>query len=169
MVSVIPRPPWIPDVELRAWCPLSMRWTPVTEKHSEVIAGLVVSRKQNGRCIYSARAKHALVEACLRPGVSVARTALINGVNANLVRKWIRAHLAQRQAAPQPGAVASAAVALLPVTRVSERVLKRAPVERQAATESCIEIILSQVTLRLRGRVDAQQLREVMDCVIGRS
>jgi len=23
-VSVIPRPPWIPDVELRAWCPLSM-------------------------------------------------------------------------------------------------------------------------------------------------
>jgi transposase-like protein len=143
----------------------------VTEKHSEPIAGLVVSRKQNGRCIYNARAKQALVEVCLRPGVSVARTALINGVNANLVRKWIRAHLAQRQAAPQPGAVKSAAVALLPVMSVSERVVKRALVERQesAATESCIEIILSQVTLRLRGRVDVRQLREVMDCVIGRS
>jgi len=96
---------------------------------------------------------------------------LINGVNANLVRKWIRTHLAERQAAPQPGAVKSAAVALLPVTSVSERVVKRTPVERQesAATESCIEIILSQVTLRLRGRVDVRQLREVMDCVVGRS
>lgn len=137
----------------------------MTEKHSEPIAGLVVSRKQNGRCIYSARAKHALVEACLRPGVSVARTALINGVNANLVRKWIRAHLAQG------GAVKSAALALLPVTSVDERVGDKAPVGRResASVESCIEIVLPEATLRLRGRVDARYLREVMDCVARRS
>jgi hypothetical protein len=41
----------------------------VTEKHSEPIAGLVVSRKQKWRCIYNALAKQALVEVCLRPGV----------------------------------------------------------------------------------------------------
>lgn len=34
--------------------------------------------------------KQRLVEACLEPGVSVSRLALQHGVNANLVRKWIK-------------------------------------------------------------------------------
>ena len=37
-----------------------------------------------------------LVEAALRPGVSVARLALEHGVNANLLRKWITKYLMQR-------------------------------------------------------------------------
>lgn len=34
--------------------------------------------------------KQALVEACGEPGASVAGIALANGVNANLVRRWLR-------------------------------------------------------------------------------
>jgi transposase-like protein len=39
---------------------------------------------------YSPEFKDRIVEACRQPGVSVARTALDNGLNANLVRRWIR-------------------------------------------------------------------------------
>ena len=39
---------------------------------------------------YSPEFKDRIVEACRQPDVSVARTALDNGLNANLVRRWIR-------------------------------------------------------------------------------
>ncbi|WP_421368007.1 IS66-like element accessory protein TnpA [Agrobacterium tumefaciens] len=39
---------------------------------------------------YDPALKQRLVEACSEPGVSVSRLALQHGVNANLVRKWIK-------------------------------------------------------------------------------
>jgi transposase len=45
---------------------------------------------RNGRRRYDPASKDRLVAACLEPGVSVARLALEHGVNANLLRKWIR-------------------------------------------------------------------------------
>ena len=75
----------------------------MTESGSEIIAGLMVSRKRNGRCVYDPQAKNALVEACLRPSVSVAGMALRHGVNANLLRKWIRQHQ-RKQGMVLPGA-----------------------------------------------------------------
>jgi transposase len=57
----------------------------------------VVGHDKGGRCRYDAAGKRALVEACLRPGVSVARTAQENGVNANLLRKWITRYLLERE------------------------------------------------------------------------
>lgn len=138
----------------------------MTEIPSEIIAGLVVSRKRNGRCVYSMQAKRALVEACLRPGISVARMALIHGLNANLLRKWIRRD--QREVAPR--APASKAVALLPVRTIDESLPAKRPVVRQerVPTDSCIEIVLCEATVRLRGRVDVRQLRKVIDRVIRR-
>jgi transposase len=50
---------------------------------------LVVGHKRDGRSCYDPEAKQQLIEACLRPGVSVARLALQHGVNANLLRTWI--------------------------------------------------------------------------------
>src|SRR5215831_13371051 len=44
---------------------------------------------RNGRRRYDAASKQRLVEACLQPGVSLARLALQHGVNANLLRKWV--------------------------------------------------------------------------------
>lgn len=54
---------------------------------------LVVRRVlRNGRRRYDAASKERLVAACLEPGVSVSRLALEHGINANLLRKWIKKH-----------------------------------------------------------------------------
>src|SRR5881392_699426 len=65
----------------------------------------VVSRDRGGRCRYDDAGKRALIEACLRPGVSVARQAQENGINANLLRKWITQYLLERERAPVSVAV----------------------------------------------------------------
>jgi transposase-like protein len=140
----------------------------MTEDGAEIIADLIVSRKRDGRCVYSAQAKRALVQACLRPGVSVARMALLHGLNANVLRKWIRHE--ERKPAVASRRSASKAVALLPVSTIEESLPAKRPTGQQerVASDSCIEIVLSEATFRLRGRVDVRLLREVIDCVIGR-
>lgn len=38
---------------------------------------------------HSAEFKASVIEACRRPGVSIASIALANGLNANMLRKWV--------------------------------------------------------------------------------
>jgi transposase len=45
--------------------------------------------RRDGRRRYEPASKERLIEACLRPGVSLAGLALQHGVNANLLRKWV--------------------------------------------------------------------------------
>ncbi|MBZ9602967.1 IS66-like element accessory protein TnpA [Phyllobacterium chamaecytisi] len=45
---------------------------------------------RDGRRRYDLCSRDRLVAACLEPGVSVSRLALEHGVNANLLRKWIK-------------------------------------------------------------------------------
>lgn len=45
---------------------------------------------RDGRRRYDPASRERLVAACLEPGVSVSRLALAHGVNANLLRKWIK-------------------------------------------------------------------------------
>jgi transposase len=45
---------------------------------------------RDGRRRYDPVSRERLVAACLEPGVSVSRLALEHGVNANLVRKWVK-------------------------------------------------------------------------------
>lgn len=45
---------------------------------------------RNGRRRFEPASKDRLIAACLEPGVSVSRLALEHGVNANLLRKWIK-------------------------------------------------------------------------------
>lgn len=54
--------------------------------------GKLVIRRilRNGRRRYDAASKARLVAASLEPAVSVSRLALDNGINANLLRKWIK-------------------------------------------------------------------------------
>ena len=59
---------------------------------------------RNGRRRYEATSKERLVAACLEPGVSVSRLALEHGVNANLLRKWIKKHTAARSQPLSPSA-----------------------------------------------------------------
>lgn len=131
----------------------------MSERLRPVIADLVVGRKRNGRCVYSRKAKRALVEAALLPGVSVARLALDHAVNANLLRKWILAYQAE-QTASLPGP--EHPVALLPVIATEPPVATPSP-------DALIEIALGDATVRVRGAVDAQQLRTVIDCLARRT
>ncbi len=61
---------------------------------------LVVGQRSNGRCRYDPEAKRELVEACLQPGVSVARMALEHGINANLLRKWVNQYRENSSSVP---------------------------------------------------------------------
>ncbi|MCY1260032.1 hypothetical protein D9M68_100290 [compost metagenome] len=49
----------------------------------------VVRVRSNGKRDFDRRDKRQLVEACLRPGVSVSGMALKVGINTNQLRKWI--------------------------------------------------------------------------------
>jgi transposase len=80
------------------------------------LADMVVKRLRDGRRRFDAQAKRELVEACLRPGVSVAGLALTHGVNANLLRKWISRHQRGLGQGPSTAAVvATAPPAFIPV------------------------------------------------------
>jgi transposase len=57
----------------------------------------VVRLSRDGRRRYDEDGKRALVEAALRPGVSVARLAQEHGINANLLRKWTTKYLMERE------------------------------------------------------------------------
>jgi transposase len=50
---------------------------------------LAAKKKRDGRSMYDEVAKRQLIEACLVPGVSIAGMALAQGVNANVLRKWL--------------------------------------------------------------------------------
>jgi len=60
----------------------------------------VVSGRRRRR--YSAEFKAKLVEECRRPGVSMAAVALANGLNANLLRRWVVEHEGLSVSATQP-------------------------------------------------------------------
>jgi transposase-like protein len=135
----------------------------MAERLRPVIADLVKGRKSNGRCVYNRAAKRALVEAAQLPGVSVARLALDHAVNANLLRKWIRAYEA-KQAAASRGSERS--VALLPVIGTEPLTATSAS---DTSPDALIEIALGDATVRVRGAVDAQQLRTVIDCLARRT
>ena len=77
----------------------------MTEQGTELKKRLVVGYKRDGRSRYDPQAKWELIERAMQPGVSVARVALDQGINANLLRNWIR--LRQRQVeGGEPTAVA---------------------------------------------------------------
>jgi transposase len=132
-------------------------------------SGVRVNR--TGRRTYTLDYKFAVVRQCSEPGVSVAAVALAHRINANLVRRWIvrhqRAHI---DSAPKPRAT------LLPVTIEAATALleARAGDQVDAATNrrrpgaASIEIELYGAHIHLRGGVDAQALRSVLDVLAQR-
>ncbi|MDE1918984.1 MAG: transposase [Sphingomonadales bacterium] len=64
----------------------------------------VVRVTSNGRRYYGRAGKARLVEACLEPGISVARLALEHGVNANQLRKWVSKYQERQSRNRQRGA-----------------------------------------------------------------
>jgi transposase len=60
----------------------------MTEK-SDLRSRLVIGQKRDGRREYDNEARDELVRLCLKPGVSIARTAMEHDVNPNLLRTWV--------------------------------------------------------------------------------
>lgn len=133
----------------------------MTEKSIEMVEGLVVRAPPGGRRTYSATAKRALVQMCLRPGVSVASTALAHGINANLLRRWIIEFGPGSRSASDRSTTSS----LVPVNKPPAATL-RMPA---SSSDSCIEISFMGATVRVRGLVDARVLRAVLDCLAQRA
>ena len=125
-------------------------------ERGQSLAGLVLRHRRDGRRVYDPAHKRAIVAQCLRPGVSVAATALAHGINANLVRKWIVKH--ERSAAGAQH-IAMAAATLLPV---SVSTPSAPPPTRSAAQASLIAIELRGTRIKLSGTVDEQALRTVV-------
>jgi transposase len=123
---------------------------------------------RNGRRFFSEEHKRAVVERCLAPGASVSAVSLAHGFNTNLVRKWIRTYQAQQ---------AGGAGKLVPVTVrealeiTSSRRARAKPAAAQAATSASatasgsIEIELGAAKLVVRGAVNPEQLRVVLDLI----
>lgn len=144
------------------------------ERIAERIEGLIVGRKRDGRSIYSSAGKRALIHACLQPGVSVAGSALVNGINANLLRKWIQRYQG-RQSSKKPSTTSThRLMPLLPIQLTEPRAtptLELSPPEKVEPTRPVdtqnhqIEIEIAGAKLTLRGHVDARQLRLVLACL----
>lgn len=130
----------------------------MAERVTDVVPGLILGHKRDGRCRYDAKAKAELVRRCLEPGVSVAALALAHGLNANLLRKWITLALRKRSSSERP--------VLLPVTT---QPIAATPTRAPTPSDGAIELLLPGGTIRVRGAIDAATLGTVIDCLSRRS
>jgi transposase-like protein len=131
----------------------------MSERAVELVANLVRSHKVDGRRSYDRQAKTELIRRCLEPGVSVAGAALTHGLNANLLRKWIKdatlGSQRKRLALPAPAK-------LLAVTH-------RSAPRLTTPSDGYLEILVRGVTLRVHGRIDPSVLRQVLDVLATRA
>jgi transposase len=92
------------------------------EKHNDSELRLMVTgTRRDGRRRYDLQSKRALARACLQPGVSLAGMALKHGVNANLLRKWVRRYQLASDAAAPAVAKEDPAEAFVPVVLGTSR------------------------------------------------
>ena len=143
-----------------------------TETHAEVVAGLVVGHKRDGRCVYSREGKRALVQLSLRRGASVARIAQHHGVNANLLRKWIDAF--QGRSREVSGHAGSAPMPqLLPIIEIGSSPAMRRSVSSGSQSDPLagsldrgfIELEIRGMKMRVHGEVSTAQLEAVLGVV----
>ena len=132
----------------------------MSEGAEELVEGLVTKSGVNGRRSYSKSAKRALARRCMEPGVSLARMALLHGVNANLLRRWVMKCSKPRASLTGDARGKAPPATLLPVMTAPPSV-SRTP----STSESFIEIALGAATVRVHGTVDAGMLDVVLRCV----
>ena len=108
-----------------------------------------------GRRRYTKAFKQQLVQQSQEPNASTARVAMQAGVNANLLRRWIKVDGTEQQ----PGAPA-----LLPV--VLRETPKRAATAKAMAVEAAaIEIDVNGARIRMNSRATAEQIGAVVSAL----
>jgi transposase len=124
----------------------------------EAVTDLVQRVRRDGRREYRPDAKQAVLAQCDRPGVSIAAVALANGLNANVVRRWL---VEQRRGT---GKAVKALASLLPV--VIQNVPKRAATAKAMAVEAAaIEIDVNGARIRLNSRATVEQIGAVVSAL----
>ncbi|MEX3640296.1 transposase [Paraburkholderia sp. BR14320] len=117
---------------------------------------------RTGRPNYPRELRERLAAAACEPGVSVAKLARENGINANMLFTWRRRYLADQQAR---------SAGLIPVVLLSDtptEVIASAPVESPAqgakpvSPVGTIEIRIGRAVVKVDGLVDADMLRIVL-------
>ena len=120
----------------------------MTEQDTALSRPLVVGHKRDGRSSYDRQAKCELIEASLQPAVSVAGMALRYGINANLLRTWIRRYQLERdEGLGAAGPVATAQLsppAFIPVVPAKSAV-KAGRSRLEALLPNGVRLDLSQV------------------------
>ena len=122
----------------------------------DLVPNLVRSHRRNGRSVYDREAKRELVRRCLEPGVSLAAIALAHGLNANLLRRWVVLQTGRSRRVPPQASLVPVTTAVVP---------RAAPAT--GAWE--LELLFAGSTIRLRGRIEAETLRTVLDCLAARA
>jgi transposase len=133
-----------------------------------IVDSSVKPGSRKGRLNYPAEFKKQLAVAACVPGVSVARIALAHGINANMLHKWRRRHLAGEWSTTK-----AAPTAFLPVTLADSHhgmVVRpdptplRSPISlpATAARDGVIEIRCNNAVVRIDGVVDASVLDAVL-------
>ena len=102
---------------------------------------------------FSYEFKREVAQACQEPGMSLSGVALRYGLNANMVRKWILQERPGKSCPP-------AATKLVPVV-----VAPASPSRESAAT---VEIETARGFVRIRGRIDANLMRVVIESMTAR-
>ena len=132
----------------------------MTEMNAELLARLVVGRKRDGRCNYDPLAKQTLVGECLKPGVSVARTAMLYGINANLLRAWIaksgQSNHGLARAVPGKALASPAAFVAVQVTEPA------APTTAPAPAALCLHVRLPNGVALEVGQVPLEAMAPVL-------
>ena len=131
----------------------------MTEHSADLIENLVRRRKSNGRCVYDKAAKRELVRRCLQPGVSLARTAMEHGVNANLVRKWVK-----KQTGTQPSGRGRSIVSVVtPAPLLAVKSTQGLPAPGRS--EGYLELIVAGGIIRVHGRIEVPTLSVALECL----
>ena len=122
------------------------------------------SGRRRGR--YSNDFKRQIIEACLAPGVSTAAIALSNGLNANLVRRWVVESSPRSDSGRSKSATALSTVHGNPGF-VPVRLEPASPASNTLSTDIRIELQHGTTTVQIHWPLQAssqcaQWLREVL-------
>jgi len=128
----------------------------------------VVGRRRDGKRRYSESGKQELIGLCHQPGASVAAIAVANGLNPNVVRRWL--------SLARAGQTFERAATLLPVMLAAEEPDAEAlsvSGPQRTKTRRSPEVVefrieCSAATVLFTARLDAETLKLITSGLAGR-
>jgi len=137
-------------------------------EQSESVSGVRING--TGRRTFTLDYKLAVVKECSVPGTSVAAVALRHRINANLVRRWIVRHgraLLDTKPKPNPAILPVTIEATASAAEVKRRDRSQAR-QRRRGVGAGIEIEIYGARIHLRGGIDVEALRSVLEVLAQR-